>query len=265
MKQPVDEACPSYEDTVRHNDSKLPTQSRALSIPERSNEVQDRLISEAIRNHILPALHEQADRGLLKSIIVLIPTRPGFDHQSNGKKEIIGFAGNPSVHEFYLEGEQNNLQFWQQPSVVKDLESSLAAQLNARTPTYSTSSSFTRSPVASPEPSASSPQQQPSSKRSLFGRKNSNSTPPPPKQKIDPNASLSGSEGTWRTPPPVAAELKAARLEEDARAAGFGNLLSGEQMIKVGLQDVSMRMENEMGLYETRTGKAIVVTFEIGG
>ena len=33
----------------------------------------------------------------------------------------------------------------------------------------------------------------------------------------------------------------------------------------VALMDVSLRIENEMGLYETRTGKAVVVKVDVGG
>lgn len=40
---------------------------------------------------------------------------------------------------------------------------------------------------------------------------------------------------------------------------------NGEIRTRVALMDVSLRIENEMGLYETRTGKAVVVKVDVGG
>lgn len=42
-------------------------------------------------------------------------------------------------------------------------------------------------------------------------------------------------------------------------------LATGEATIEVGMGEISLRIENAMGLYETRTGKAVVVKVEIGG
>ena len=38
----------------------------------------------------------------------------------------------------------------------------------------------------------------------------------------------------------------------------------GQARVRVQVQEVCLRLENEMSLYETRTGKAIVVKVEIG-
>lgn len=42
------------------------------------------------------------------------------------------------------------------------------------------------------------------------------------------------------------------------------SLGAGQVRVKVGLQDVCLRVVSEMGLYETRTGVAVVVGVEIG-
>lgn len=42
-------------------------------------------------------------------------------------------------------------------------------------------------------------------------------------------------------------------------------LKTSEASIEVGMQEISLRTENAMGLYETRTGKAVVVKVEFGG
>ena len=40
---------------------------------------------------------------------------------------------------------------------------------------------------------------------------------------------------------------------------------NGELSVQVETRDVSLRIENDMGLYETRTGKAVVVKVDVGG
>lgn len=43
------------------------------------------------------------------------------------------------------------------------------------------------------------------------------------------------------------------------------SLRDGEASIEVGVKEICLRMENVMGLYETRTGKALNVRVEVGG
>lgn len=45
---------------------------------------------------------------------------------------------------------------------------------------------------------------------------------------------------------------------------GGGGLEAGQVSVKVGLREVCMRVETEMGLYETRVGMAVVVDVEMG-
>ena len=42
-------------------------------------------------------------------------------------------------------------------------------------------------------------------------------------------------------------------------------LANGEVRVRVETTDICLRIENEMGLYETRTGKAVVVKVDVGG
>ena len=54
----------------------------------------------------------------------------------------------------------------------------------------------------------------------------------------------------------TSAEWKTAVLEK---------LGEGEVRTVVAVADVSLRIENEMGLYETRTGMGVVVKVDVGG
>ena len=49
------------------------------------------------------------------------------------------------------------------------------------------------------------------------------------------------------------------------RAATERPLQDGEVRVTIRIKEVSLRVENVMGLYETRGGKAIVVRVEFGG
>lgn len=42
-------------------------------------------------------------------------------------------------------------------------------------------------------------------------------------------------------------------------------LADGEARIATDFKEITLRLENEMGLYETRSGMALVVKTEIGG
>lgn len=49
------------------------------------------------------------------------------------------------------------------------------------------------------------------------------------------------------------------------RAVSEQALEAGEVRVGIRIREVSLRVENVMGLYETRGGKAIVVRVEFGG
>ena len=51
----------------------------------------------------------------------------------------------------------------------------------------------------------------------------------------------------------------------DWRTAQKETLGSGELSVQLETKDVCLRIENDMGLYETRTGKAVVVKVDVGG
>lgn len=54
-------------------------------------------------------------------------------------------------------------------------------------------------------------------------------------------------------------------LNADWRTAQKETLGNGELSVQVETRDVCLRSENDMGLYETRTGKAVVVKVDVGG
>lgn len=70
-------------------------------------------------------------------------------------------------------------------------------------------------------------------------------------------AKLNGAKaGSFRKKRATSAEWKTAVLEK---------LEEGEVRTVVAVADVSLRIENEMGLFETRTGMGVVVKVDVGG
>lgn len=51
----------------------------------------------------------------------------------------------------------------------------------------------------------------------------------------------------------------------DWRTVPKETLGNGEVRVQVETMDICLRTENDMGLYETKTGKAVVVKVDVGG
>lgn len=113
--------------------------------------------------------------------------------------------------------------------MVRELESELKARLTASG--HRIEEEQQRSPVAPPPISPKAP------KRSFFSRRES--------EKAVPVSNPVGGASGWGTPNPA-------------------SLGAGQVRVKVGLQDVCLRVVSEMGLFETQTGMAVVVGVEIG-
>lgn len=119
------------------------------------------LVSSAIERHISPVLRRQARYGISGSTTLLEPYEPpAFSHEksstNNAKDQKHGEIVSPSDDDLViaqLEGEENSLEFWSQPSVAQELKQQLLDIL-------STFSDFTdsssRAREANPEPEAAS-------------------------------------------------------------------------------------------------------------
>ena len=242
------EAIPTYEESVQQGatgTSSLeikdrPSQEPPQSLVDRLSSVRRQRINALINTQINPLLEQQADSGLQKSIFILVPSNSTtlqaqdnssdiIQHsvdavRSNKNEEVIGFREGEYVKLVRLHGDEYNLEFWRQTAVISELSSAL--QTSLRKPGHS----IALTPNA---PTALSPT---GTKKSHFDWRK--------KDKEVPLNSRKVYASDWRFE------------KEEA-------LENGEVRIKIGLQDVSLRMQSEMGLYDTRTGKAVVVSCEM--
>ena len=229
---------PAYSEYPVHSPSGSSTLSQHL------NEVRTARINNTITSHILPQFEAAAADGLSKISLILIPSedtpKECYDDvkSASSSPEVTGFPAADNVFAIRLQGEENGLSFWRQPTVVRDLEGSLKSRLHTSGHRIWDSTSQTpppSSPVRSPSPEAkkSSP---------FFRRKQTGSTSSPEAQVPNSNPI----QPTWSTPT-------------------ASNIRIGEVKINVFLKDISTRVVTDMGLYESQSEKAVVVKMEIGG
>lgn len=217
-------ATPGSDDTK----SALPS-APTPSLPNQLTETRSQRIHSILTAYILPLLTSQALSGLYKTTFILVPSNTSTLPSTTGDETVVGFPSDDHIQLVRLHGSEHSLEFWRQPAVVRELESELKARLTASG--HHIEEEQQQSPVAPPPISPKAP------KRSFFSRRES--------EKAVPVSNPVGGASGWGTPNPA-------------------SLGAGQVRVKVGLQDVCLRVVSEMGLYETRTGMAVVVGVEIG-
>ncbi|MCJ1396717.1 hypothetical protein MMC18_009609, partial [Xylographa bjoerkii] len=247
-----DDPIPSYEESVQQGATQLssvdgkskPSPEVPQSLVERLSSVRLQRINAIIDAHINPLLEQQADSGLYKSVFILVPSnsttlqaqdtsndiieRSADTIGSSRNEEIIGFREGEYIKLVRLHGDEYNAEFWRQSAVISELNDALQTKLrNAghRIAAIPTTQSLSEIPSTQTNPSPTT------TKKNYFG---------------------------WRKK-----EKEIAVTNRNVPASGWRfekeeALTNGEVRIKTGLQDVSLRVQSEMGLYETKTGKAVV-------
>ncbi|KAF7593762.1 hypothetical protein BBP40_010938 [Aspergillus hancockii] len=139
---PKYEDIPSYEDSIR---SPPPTEKSPHSIattpPLHRHLDESRLqrVQSILTQYIDPLLSQQASSGLYKATFILIPSNTTSlqpSAQTNSEPtpkdpEVVGFPASTVVKLVQLHGEEHTTEFWRQPAVLRELESSLRARLAA--------------------------------------------------------------------------------------------------------------------------------------
>jgi hypothetical protein len=253
----ADEAIPTYEESVQQGARAGPATDAkealghdgAASLTQQMAGVRGQRISAIITSYIDPLLQSQAAAGLFRSTLVLVPSNTeslqsptyvtyssdviegsGDAISQNSEEAVIGFPSEDYVKLVRLHGDEYTAEFWRQPAVIAELDSTLKSRLAASGHKIAESAPSTPAPAPAPAPEP---------KRGFFRRKASDVKPPAPASPV------SASDGTWRIQRPAALD-------------------PGHVRITIGIQDVSLRVVTQMGLYETRSGKAVVIKTEIG-
>lgn len=251
-----DYAAPSYEESVSSppvlnpQDTKgsLPLpHSPQQPLPSHLTETRTQRINAVLSTYIDPLLTSQGASGLYKTTFVLVPSNdPTLQPQSCSystpkEPEIVGFPSDETVKIVRLKGEENNLEFWRQPPVVAEFESALKARLAASGHRFEESAGGP-GPRAAADPSQQETDKKPESK-SFWGKS---------KDKEKSYAFIVDRKLGWRAEEP---------LPDDTPK---GKVPTGLVRATVRWKPVSARVENEMGLYETKNGTGLCISIEVG-
>ena len=211
-------------------------------------------IRAIVSAHINPLFEAQAFSGLFKTTIVLVPSSAqslqapadsgndviegsGDSISHNTAEAVIGFPDDDYVKLVRLHGEENSTEFWRQLAVINELESTLKASLTASGHTVYEKSQFTEPTTSYALNSQIVPEV--AKRRGFFSR-------------------MGRSESASTSPFPL------VPAGTDAPAGQEAALSPGHIRVGVSLEEVVLRVVTNMGLYDTRTGKAVVVRLEIG-
>ncbi|KAI9784266.1 MAG: hypothetical protein M1839_002326 [Geoglossum umbratile] len=222
-------------------------------LPTQIASVREQRIQTLLDTYIQPLLDEQGLSGLYKTTFILVPSNvaplQGVDSPSvldafdgGGTEDVVvGFPSEDFVKLVRLKGAENGLEFWRQPAVVDQLGRQLKARLysGGHRLVYEEPLSTTDEEVLPPMGGST---------RSIFGLNNSKLAQ---LDRLEERRLERGLfRGGWRAP--------------SERPSSNQQLGPGEMQVGVSISDVSLRVVTEMGLYETKTGNAVIVTIEVG-
>ncbi|CAF9902962.1 MAG: hypothetical protein GOMPHAMPRED_000046 [Gomphillus americanus] len=222
---------PAYSEKASVS-SALPQTTTPATLAQSFSTARTNRIEETIVTSIYPHLESAAHRGIARTTLVLLPTDLTTSLDVDNKETantatVIGFPSDEFVQLIYLPYTAGTLEFWRQANVIPDLVRRLKSILGA-------AKDNVRSEAVAPiEDSVTSPTAAP--RQGFFKR-------------------------TW-SKPKSAPEFQGIDTEINSTQP---HLMPGEIDVSAAIQDVSFRVVTEMGLYETRTDKGVVVKMEIG-
>jgi hypothetical protein len=250
---PADDAVPSYEESIRSSPSAISHGTKWYApLHQHLDETRLRRIHSIISTYVEPLLFEQGAAGLYKSVLLLIPSNvhslqnePKQDPYSPPKEpEVVGFSSSEVVKLVRLEGEEHTMEFWRQPAVMDELESSLRARL-ALSGHRVEAEPDPSVPAPAPEPQTSLTPRPSTSKKSFWGRTRKHVS-----ESTSPEAFIVDHKLGWRG--------------DEGSSRNEKILVKGMVRVRVQRKEVCLRVENQLGLYETRRGPGICLTVEVG-
>jgi hypothetical protein len=201
-----------------------------------------RRIQYVLTTHIEPLLYSHFLDGIDKRGFIIIPADILTQQPHLTAQDIVSLPNTGNVTVLRLGGDENSAAFWQQPSVLAELASSIRARLaSSGYKVEAATAELLPKPPPQPSPALDQTQQQasPSWFKRQFG------TPGP---MHDPTATTKYRLG-WRSEDE---DLPRRKLAQD------------EVRVTVRVREVSFRVETEMGLLDSVTGKALWLELEVG-
>ncbi|OGM50692.1 hypothetical protein ABOM_000681 [Aspergillus bombycis] len=240
---------PSYEESIRASTAQGPPYSMrpdmAAPLHRHLDASRVQRVHSLLEQYVDPLLAEQASSGLYKTTFIFIPSnitslqpREKTSYSMPKAPEPVGFPTSTVVKLVQLEGEAHTMEFWRQPAVLRELESSLRARLAAGGHHVEGQEEI---PTSAKETQSlkSKEDTKPKQKKSLWGR-------------------LTG------TSEAVIVDRKLGwRAADDGETTG--RKLSRDQVrVIVEWKEVCLRVENDLGLYDNCNAPGICLSVEVG-
>ncbi|EEP75991.1 predicted protein [Uncinocarpus reesii 1704] len=238
---------PSYEESVasqpfsKTDRKHVPDPQPSLSLPNQLANTRTQRIDAILSTYVDPLLLSQGAAGLYKTTFILVPSTVSTlqDAVSNAYTEIpepqiVGFPTNEVVKLIRLSGQEYAMEFWRQPAVVTELESSMKARL--------VSSGHRLCEPDDPRTPEPPPVVQETKKVGFWDKI---------RGKAIHDDEIQDRKLGWRA-------------QEPQTEHSPGKIPTGLVQVSVQWKEVALRIANEMGLYESRRGPALCLTVEVG-
>lgn len=212
--------------------------ARGQKILDQLSLTRARHIQSVIDTHILPMIEQQASYGIAQTVIALLPSdiplsapeeKSEFSFESLSQTKPVELIGFPSEEEpiiIPLTGRMNRTEFWRPQDVIVELERVLRETLNASTQL--------RSPT-NPARFA----------KHDFDHVNQHNEQVPARKLFSRKMAVSGNDH------------QSSGKGPDSR--GKPQQGPGSVLVKVRLEEVSLRTVNDFGLYDTLSRQCIIV------
>ncbi|KAJ9615198.1 hypothetical protein H2200_001272 [Cladophialophora chaetospira] len=262
----IPDRIPTYEEALASSSSPPPNwRRRTTSTSTNIREERTRRIFEVVTNAIIPKFATHVSNLCNHVTIVLVPADVLPTASTVTEQNVVS----PSLQKHRTTGNvvvlkrpENHSTFWTQQTVVAELDHILRRELSSPAPVTQS----TRIDEKTQSPSLPPLQVQPTSTR-LPSRPCKLSwlkrTLILPGEDHDPTGETGKWNLGWRSPETL--EKPAENYGWTARSKDRSIKLQPDEVaVETQLQDVSFRIENEMGLLETSTVKCIWIEIEVG-
>lgn len=222
-------------------------------------------VRDILSTYVNPLLEAQGAPGVHKTIFLLVPSNVhslqdqprDAEHSSSCPRPkepvVVGFMSTDVVKLIYLKGEEHTAEFWRQPAVMEELATNLRMRLKMSGHRVEEDHLATEFPLLtkdSPAESVPSPHNNKKSSSRWFSSKSKK-----------PRNSL------WEITAPSEAIIVDRQLgwRSPHESTTANKVLSrGEMRVSVEWKEICLRVENAVGLYDTRKGPGICLSVEVG-
>lgn len=237
-----DEAAPTYEESLDasrfvYREEKKESSHRAplFSLGKQLEEARARRIEDMLETYVNPLVFSLGQTGLYKNTFFLVPSNVTALQTTSMSTEtkILGFPDGSPASLIWLIGEEHTLEFWRQPAAMKELESCLKAHL------VGTGHNLE--------------DEVPNEINNVSHDRNTPTLVPVKKPFSGKTNSRIGQDNN-------------SGAESRCQIAGYHDNIvpPGKVRLQVYLKDICLRVQTEMGLYDTRKGPALCLSIEVG-